>query len=410
MKERASQQESLGLFAVLLLPAAAGLPLLGVWLAGQPAAEYFEFPPLTRYVAQAPFAWPVFLGLAVFTLAVILPFLFRFIFFRFPALSPTGRRPRATAPFVPEPATRNAQPATSSPTDHRPQTTDPFFPRWGWFALMLLAVSWTLAWTRFPWFAPLQRFTFIPLWLGYILIVQALTCRRTGGCLMLRRPGLFLAFFPASALFWWYFEYLNRFVQNWYYVGAQGMGPAQYAVVASLSFATVLPAMAATVEFLESFPRLTEPFRAWRPVRLPSPRLWGAAAVLGSAAGLAAVGVRPDFLFPLLWLAPLFLVAGWQAWHGRDTVFGGVRTGDWRGVVIPALAALVCGFFWEMWNLPSLAKWVYAVPFVNRFHIFEMPVLGYAGYLPFGLECVVAAGWVEAGLNRRREDAKNDPL
>jgi hypothetical protein len=42
-----------------------------------------------------------------------------------------------------------------------------------------------------------------------------------------------------------------------------------------------------------------------------------------------------------------------------------------------------------MWNFHSAAKWIYAVPFVNRFHFFEMPILGYAGYLPFGLECAI---------------------
>jgi hypothetical protein len=31
------------------------------------------------------------------------------------------------------------------------------------------------------------------------------------------------------------------------------------------------------------------------------------------------------------------------------------------------------------------------VQFVNRFHVFEMPILGYAGYLPFGVECAVIA-------------------
>ena len=40
-----------------------------------------------------------------------------------------------------------------------------------------------------------------------------------------------------------------------------------------------------------------------------------------------------------------------------------------------------------MWNFWSLPKWHYSVPLVQAFHIFEMPVLGYAGYLPFGLEC-----------------------
>ena len=53
------------------------------------------------------------------------------------------------------------------------------------------------------------------------------------------------------------------------------------------------------------------------------------------------------------------------------------------------LAALACGFFWELWNWHSLAKWIYTVPYVDRWHGFEMPLLGYAGYLPFGVTCAL---------------------
>ena len=66
-----------------------------------------------------------------------------------------------------------------------------------------------------------------------------------------------------------------------------------------------------------------------------------------------------------------------------------MAAGDWRGAVAAMLAAIICGGFWEMWNYYSLAKWQYSIPLVQRFHIFEMPLLGYAGYLPFGLECAV---------------------
>ena len=47
---------------------------------------------------------------------------------------------------------------------------------------------------------------------------------------------------------------------------------------------------------------------------------------------------------------------------------------------------MVCGFFWEMWNYWAAPKWVYHVPFVDFWHVFEMPLLGYLGYLPFALE------------------------
>jgi hypothetical protein len=64
-------------------------------------------------------------------------------------------------------------------------------------------------------------------------------------------------------------------------------------------------------------------------------------------------------------------------------------------VISSALAALFCGLFWETWNFYSLAKWKYSVSFVHRFLIFEMPILGYAGYLPFGLECLMMGKLLE---------------
>jgi hypothetical protein len=108
----------------------------------------------------------------------------------------------------------------------------------------------------------------------------------------------------------------------------------------------------------------------------------------------------------MLWVAPFLIITAGQAVCGVETVFRDLPRGDWRRVWLPALAALVCGFFWEMWNVKSLAHWEYSVPFVQRFHIFEMPFLGYGGYLPFGLECMAVAIMLDrlmgAGVYRAR--------
>ncbi len=73
----------------------------------------------------------------------------------------------------------------------------------------------------------------------------------------------------------------------------------------------------------------------------------------------------------------------------EQTIIDQMGSGNWSVAVASVLAALFCGLFWEMWNYFSLAKWAYNIPYVHRFLIFEMPILGYAGYLPFGLECTV---------------------
>jgi hypothetical protein len=39
-----------------------------------------------------------------------------------------------------------------------------------------------------------------------------------------------------------------------------------------------------------------------------------------------------------------------------------------------------------MWNYWSWPQWVYHVPGAEYWHVFEMPLLGYGGYIPFALE------------------------
>jgi hypothetical protein len=222
-------------------------------------------------------------------------------------------------------------------------------------------------------------------------VVNALTFRRSGRCMLLDRTGYFLKLFPVSAGFWWFFEYLNRFVQNWHYVGISALSARQYFLFATLPFSTVLPAVLGTCELLGAYPRLTAGLDDFLPLRVRRPRPIAAAAFLLACAGLAGLAIWPNPLFPLLWLAPLVLIVSERVLRGERAAFAGLDRGDWRATVRLALAALLCGFFWEMWNFHSLAKWIYTVPYVNRFHLFEMPLLGYAGYLPFGLECAAVA-------------------
>jgi hypothetical protein len=245
-----------------------------------------------------------------------------------------------------------------------------------------------LAWNRWEWVGEWQLHTFTPLWLGYIAVMNGLTVARIGTSVVGRHPGRFLLLFPLSAVFWWTFEYLNRFVQNWYYLGGRELTPAEYVLLATIPFSTVLPAVISTADWLSTYPRLSAGLeRAW--TMLIQTKRAGWTMILGSAGGLIGIGLWPDYFFPLVWIAPLFLIVGMQLGLGDETVFSAAGRGDWRLLWITALAALICGLFWELWNSRSLAHWEYAIPFTHRFQLFEMPLLGYAGYLPFGLECLV---------------------
>jgi hypothetical protein len=347
-----------------------GLPLAGVVLAGKPLAPYLEFPPITAYLVHTAFSWWAFLMATLLVIAAVSPFVNR-------VARNWGSSEGRTA-------------CSAS------------LPWWGRLAVMWLAVAWLLAWNRFAWFASFQELTFSMLWLGYIVIVNALTWRRTGRCMLLNRPVYFLALFPVSAAFWWLFEYLNRFVQNWYYMGISTLGAWDYFWQATLPFATVLPAVLGTGELLASYPQLGGGLdKAWitRWAR-SKPVAWMLLTL--SAVGLAAVGVWPNGLFSLLWLAPLVQITALQIIMGDASILDGPANGNWRQVWQAALAGLVCGFFWEMWNYQSLAHWEYSVPFVHRFEVFHMPLLGYSGYLPFGLECLAVAKLLDTSRDDKR--------
>ncbi len=343
--------------AALLALLLVGAPLIGLLAAGRPVAPYLEFPPQTRFVTHAPFSW---LAFALIGLLVLI------------CAWPLVRLIGVAAGWTSPPATRHA------------------FPWWGWCGVGSLAASWILAWNRWEWFAALQPHTFPMLWGGFIIVVNALTYRRRGACLMLDQPLRFALLFPASAVFWWFFEYLNRFVQNWYYTGAD-YPPLTYFALASLSFATVLPAVLSVREWLLSF----APFQGRHgPLVLPPwlpPRRAAMILLAIATAGLAGVGFWPDYLFPLLWLAPLAILLALQMLGRGSPLLNALGDGYWPVWAAAALSGLVCGVFWEMWNYHSLARWAYSIPWVDRFPVFEMPLLGYAGYLPFGLECALIA-------------------
>jgi hypothetical protein len=254
---------------------------------------------------------------------------------------------------------------------------------------------WLLAWTRFGWFAGVQRYTFTPLWIGFIVVVNALVWWRTGRCPLQGGAMQVGRLFAASAAFWWMFEYLNRFVRNWHYLGAEGVGPLEYAVHASVCFSTVLPAVSSVRELIGSWTRIQNRLAVGPQWIWLDRREMGVFLVAGAVAGLGLTGAWPEYAYAALWSAPLLLAVGLAVAHGTNGWWREIAVGDWRNAGSWALAALVCGWFWEMWNAYSLAKWVYTVPFVQRWLVFEMPLLGFTGYFTFGLECALAVAWID---------------
>jgi hypothetical protein len=263
--------------------------------------------------------------------------------------------------------------------------------RWpvhGWLGLILVVVCWPL-----NWMLPGVRtaYLFFPLWLGYVLIVDALVQRRMGNSLWTRSRKNFLLLFLVSAPVWWLFELINLRTANWEYVGRELFSTLQFALLCTISFSVVVPAVFETAELIRSF-RWMDPFA--RGPRAPAARAMFASLFVIGLAMLAAVLVCPKIFYPFTWIAVVLIFEPINYWTSRPHFLEQLRNGDWRTVISLSFGALVCGFFWEMWNYYSFPKWTYHIPGLGFWRIFEMPLLGYGGYIPFALEVYALKNFV----------------
>lgn len=256
------------------------------------------------------------------------------------------------------------------------------FPIHGWAGVALVAVIWPANWLLAdP--LPVTAALFFPLWLGYCLVIDGLVVARTGTSLLTRSARKYIGLFLVSAPAWWLFEVLNWRMQNWRYDGRELFTDLEYFLLSSLSFSTVIPAVFGTAELLRSTRWLSGLGKG--PVIRPDAPTTRFFAVLGLVTFLAMIA-WPHLFFPFFWLSLFFILAPINVWLGHRSLGERTQAGDWRPVVALWVGALICGFFWEMWNWYSYPKWVYQIPWADWLHIFEMPLLGYGGYLPFGME------------------------
>ena len=332
-----------------------------------PRTEDWGFHPEMLWNHRCPFNWAIFIFLSSLTLLCLFPFIRRVV--------------------------RHLRSRTGLPPLHKRIPAS--FPWWGWIGVAILAAGWTLSWNRFEWFRPLQiQFSYFPMWAGFILIMNALCVKRSGHSPMTDHPWAYAATFPASSLFWWFFEYLNRFVWNWYYLGIAELSATEYTIYATVCFASVLPAVAAVAAWLHTFEIFDDRlFSDMARINLRKPGWCLFLGVLATT-GLTGIVFFPEYAYPLLWISPLTVFILVQFLLRESSVTDSFVGGNWSFFIRFAIASLVCGLMWETWNYYAYAKWVYAVPWVHRFQIWEMPLVGFAGYLPFGVECAAVTAWI----------------
>ncbi len=290
------------------------------------------------------------------------------------------------------------------------------FPLHGIFGIFLLALSEILLFKKVD---PFYSWFYCFAWWSYILIIDAIIYRLKGNSLILNRTKEFFLMIPWSVFIWLIFEAANLSLENWYYINLPHSIVERWSGYA-VAYGTVLPGLFETTEFLESFMFKSSP----HPLPLPTGergRVRGGHTVLillGTICLVSSVAV-PAYFFSLIWVGFIFLLEPFNYRFGGRSLLKDLEEGSPRKIYLLLVAGLICGFFWELWNFWACSKWVYTVPFFEKWKGFEMPFLGFLGFPPFAVQAYVMynsislfrskRGWEES-THRLHLEKKTRPL
>jgi hypothetical protein len=272
------------------------------------------------------------------------------------------------------------------------------FPLYGWLGLIGLI---TAEYLLFADFHPVGVF-FTPIaWTCYILVADAAVLAISGGSRLHDGPRKFLGVALLSIPLWLIFEAYNLRLENWTYTGV----PQPWSLAGlgyGWSFATITPGIFETADLIQSFGW----FALSRPVRFSSATqrwitFFGALCLIVPLITPRDIASR---LFALVWVGFIFLLDPINSRLGLPSFITDFAQGNRSRFYSLLASGFVCGWLWEFWNYWAAAKWHYIFPVMQQWKIFEMPVPGYLGFLPFALECFVmyvTAAWILRLSNSR---------
>jgi hypothetical protein len=231
-------------------------------------------------------------------------------------------------------------------------------------------------------------------WVGYLLLMEGLLTRlawRRGrrGSAIRQRPWLFAVAWLTSVPVWCFFDWVNFYwLDAWRYYGLPPYWWQRYPGYL-ISFAAISPAMFLAAQLYQQL--------GLRRLRTRGQGLGRAWQVGAFVFGIVAV-ILPFFMQDprgvlLLWVSIVFLLDPINWWCGRPSILRDWSEGRWGRTVSLMLGGATCGFCWEFWNYWALTKWTYHLPFLGaleHYRYFEMPWVGFVGFLPFAIECWVA--------------------
>jgi hypothetical protein len=223
-------------------------------------------------------------------------------------------------------------------------------------------------------FTPIQ-------WTGLILFLDGLHKRHTGTSWIADYPGEFFVLCLISIGSWLIFEWYNLFLQNWTYLNLPDNLLERYFGFA-WAFATVSPGMFLILLNLDDLIPGKDPERS---PRLPDV-LFYPFVLFGIACLVVPLLWPSTWMTPLVWMGFAFFLDPIVGRMGGRSILAEFFTGHLRSMPLFFLAGLIAGLLWEFWNYWAITKWKYDVPYWGQVKLFEMPVLGFLGFMPFIIE------------------------
>lgn len=309
-------------------------------------------------------------------------------------------------------------------------------------------------------------------WVAYLLLADGLLtllARRRGDpaiSSIRARPNRFVVAWLTSIPVWCFFDWVNFYwMDAWRYHGLPAMF-SQRAAGYFIAFAAISPGMFLAAQFYQALglKRWVAPHdqpraaRAWAVVlpvwlilaiaatlvthqHLPEPQgsvahqvaasipapvllappaivavisgsVWATSAVIGACFLFWSLAVAHPVGNLGLWVGLIFLLDPVSALLKQPSLLRDWQHGRYGRTLALFAGGATCGFLWEFWNYWAIAKWTYHLPFLGeleRYRYFEMPWLGFLGFLPFAAECWVMLN-VIIGLFARLGAPMVEPL
>lgn len=217
------------------------------------------------------------------------------------------------------------------------------------------------------------------LWYGYVLVIDSTVYALKQNSYIINRPKKFVVFIILSTIFWLIFEYYNRFLKGWYYIGIE----TNFCIPCYFAISTILPAVFETMELIRAL-------RIFQKVKMGKVKINKSLLYLSIFLGLMMIILpflyHSPFMWTLVWLGFILLLDPINYLFHEESLISKIKAGKISVVLSLFFAGYICGFIWEFWNYWAHTKWYYSIPILSEVKIFEIPFLGFFAYGFFAWE------------------------